>query len=380
MSSDPIIANFAGTLGAFSLDIALEAPMRGVTAMFGASGSGKTTVLRCMAGLRHLPGGLQVAGEIWQDETVFRPPHRRPIGYVFQEASLFPHLSVRKNLFYGHRRASRNGARDGLDPDDVVGMLGLGSLLDRATTALSGGERQRVAVGRALLSQPRLLLMDEPLAALDPMSKDEILPYFERLHQKLAIPIIYVSHDIAEVARLADRIVVLAAGRCIASGPVADILERLDLQPATGRFEAGVVLTARVAAHDAAFHMTRLDHHGQTISLPALQVAVGEQVRIRIRARDVALTTKKPEALSIRNVLSGRVVEIAAEPETAFAETLVDIGGGRLRARITREAVADLGLDVGTPVFALVKSISFDGRSIGSAPAETLAAETEAAR
>jgi len=361
-----IDATFAGTLGDFSLDVAFEAPMQGITGLFGASGCGKTTILRCMAGLTRLSGRLAVGDETWQDDTngLFRRPHRRPVGYVFQEASLFPHLSVRNNLRYAARR-SGSPAGDAAFESDVVKLLGIGDLLDRSPGGLSGGERQRVAVGRALLSRPRLLLMDEPLSALDRMTKDEILPYLEALHRNLSIPMIYVSHDIGEVARLADRMVVLSAGRKVAAGPVSDILERLDLGPATGRFEAGVILIARVAGHDTGYNLTRLDHHGQSISMPFVHMGVGEEVRIRIRARDVALTTRKPEAISIRNVLAGTVAEIVEEPGTAFAETLIDIGGGRLRSRITREAVDDLGLAVGIPVFALIKSVSFDRRSIG---------------
>lgn len=361
-----IQAAFAGTLGGFSLDVTFEVPMKGITALFGPSGCGKTTILRCMSGLHRLAGRLTVGDETWQDDGTgtFRKPHQRPVGYVFQEASLFPHLSVRKNLLYGARRAKWNDAGQALDLGDIVELLGIGHLLDRAPTALSGGECQRVAVGRALLSQPRLLLMDEPLSALDRMTKDEILPYFEALHKELSIPILYVSHDIGEVAQLADRMILLSEGRKVAEGPIFSILERLDLQPATGRFEAGVVLTARVTYQDTTYRLTRLDHHGQPITIPFVEVSVGDEVRLRVRARDVALTTHKPHAMSIRNVFPGTIVEIREEPGTAFAETLVDIGGGRLRARITREAVADLLLEVGMPVFALVKSISFDRRTL----------------
>ncbi len=359
---DRIRAAFAGALGGFSLDVAFEAPMRGVTALFGASGCGKSTTLRCVAGLHRLPGRLFVGGEAWQDDGAgaFLPTHRRPVGVVFQDANLFAHLSVRGNLLYGARRAERSGVRAAIRADDVIRLLGLERLLDRAPAALSGGERQRVAVGRALLSQPRLLLMDEPLSSLDQMAKDEILPYFETLHERLSIPILYVSHDIAEVARLADRMIVLSSGRTLAEGPVRDLLERLDLQPETGRFEAGVVLTARVTGHDRTYGVTHLDHHGQALSMPARDLAVGAEVRLRVRARDVSLATRRPEAISVRNILSGTVVEIAEDPETADAETLVDIGGGRLRARITRQSVADLRLAPGVPVYALVKSIAFD--------------------
>jgi molybdate transport system ATP-binding protein len=367
-------AIFVGTVGSFSLDVAFDAPMRGVTALFGPSGCGKTTILRCMAGLHRLAGRFNVGDETWQDDAggIFRQPHERAIGYVFQEASLFPHLSVRNNLLYGARRADSTDAVRAPDFDDIVALLGLGSLLTRSPNALSGGERQRVAIGRALLSRPRLLLMDEPLSALDRPTKDEILPYFEVLQEHLSIPIVYVSHDIAEVAWLADRLIVLSDGRKAADGPVQEVLERLDLQPETGRFEAGVVLTARVTGHDGTFRLSRLDHHGQEIAIPLVDVPVGQEIRVRVRARDVVLATRRPQAISVRNILRGTVSRIAEEPETAFAETLVDIGGAGLRARVTREAVADLGLEPGKPVFALVKSVTFDRRSFAlAAPPST---------
>ena len=356
---DRIEAAFAGTLGSFHLDASFQVPGAGVTALFGPSGSGKTTILRCIAGLQRLPGRFLIGGETWQDDDrgVFRRPHERRLGYVFQEASLFSHLSVRGNLLYGARRA---GVAQVLTFAAVVEMLGLGRLLERAPAALSGGERQRVAVGRALLSQPRLLLMDEPLSALDQGAREEIISYFEVLHRELSIPMLYVSHDLAEVARLADHLVVLAGGARLADGPVGEILERLDLHPTAERFEAGVVLDARVVAHDPRYHLSRLRHHRQIITVPLVEAAVGESVRLRIRARDVALTTRRPRAISIRNVLPGTVAELSERPGTAYAEALVDIGGGRLRARITREAAADLGLRTGTRVYALVKSISFE--------------------
>ena len=357
-----IQATFAGTLGRFSLDVAFESPMHGITALFGASGCGKSTTLRCIAGLQRLPGRLVVDGDVWQDDQrgIFLKPHKRAIGVVFQEPSLFPHLAVGKNLLYGARRAERLGVPTAIRTDDVIDLLGLGRLLDRDPIALSGGERQRVAVGRALLSQPRLLLMDEPLSSLDQMAKDEILPYLELLHEQLSIPMLYVSHDITEVARLADRMIILSSGKILAEGPVQDLLERLDLQPETGRFEAGVLLTARVTGHDSEFSVTHLDHHGQAISMPARDLDIGVEVRLRIRARDVSLATQRPEAISIRNILSGTVAEIVQDPDTAFAETLIDIGGGRLRARITRQSVSDLELVPGKRVYALVKSIAFD--------------------
>ena len=360
--TESLAARFNGSLGSFSLDLAFKAPMRGVTAIFGPSGCGKTTVLRCVAGLRRMAGRLRIGEEVWQDDETgtFRKPYQRSVGYVFQEASLFPHLTVRQNLEYGARRAGSARPLSVVRFADVVELLGIGALLDRGPVSLSGGERQRVAVGRALLSQPRLLLMDEPLSGLDYGAKEEILPYFEVLHETLSVPILYVSHDLREVARLADTMVVLSNGRKVCQGPIQEILERLDLSPWDGDFETCVVLHARVADQDRPFRITRLDHHGQSISIPAADLEIGEEVRLRIRSRDVALATAKPQGTSVRNILSGTVIDIVEDPDTAFAEVLVDIGGGRLRARITRDASAELGLATGKPVYALVKTISFD--------------------
>ena len=372
---DLIRARFSGSLGAFWLDVEFEAPTRGITALYGPSGCGKTTVLRCVAGLSRMAGSLTVGREVWQndDAGLFRKPHRRAVGYVFQEASLFPHLSVHRNLQYGARRAAETGSDDLLPFDDVVDLLGIGSLVNRSPSALSGGERQRVAIGRALLSRPRLLLMDEPLSGLDQVAKEGILPYLEALHERLSIPIIYVSHDIREVARLADKIVVLSNGRPVAAGPVDRVLERLDLELSAGPFEAGVVLRARVAGHDPRFRMTRLVLNGQEIVIPGADLRVGDEVRLRIRARDVVLAKSRPAAISVRNILEGTIVEIAEDAETAFAEVLVDVGGGRLRARITRDASADLELTAGMGVYALVKSISFDRPAIGPSRSEAVA-------
>jgi len=353
-----IEAAFAGRMGNFSLEVAFEAPLQGITALFGPSGCGKTTLLRAIAGLnRHLPGRLSVGGALWQDSArgVFLKPHGRAIGYVFQGESLFPHLSVRQNLLFGARRAGEGR----LKLDDVVALLGIGHLLDRDPRALSGGERQRVAIGRALLSQPQLLLMDEPLSALDEIAKGDILPYLEGLHRALSVPILYVSHDISEVARLADRMIVMADGRKVTEGSIQAVMERLDLQPMTGRFDAGVVIHARVARHDHGYALTHLEYDGQSLTIPLVEAPVGQTVRLSIRARDVSLATRKPEGISVRNILSGTIVDIREEAGTAYAETLIDVGGTRIRSRITRASVADLGLRPGVPVYALVKSISF---------------------
>lgn len=353
------------SFGAFDLSLTERLELDGVTALFGPSGSGKSTLLRIVSGLeRNAQGRVVFGGETWLDSAqgAFVPPHKRGVGYVFQDTRLFTHLSVHGNLRYAARRSAE--VKSPIDEASVIATLELAPLLSRRPASLSGGERQRVAIGRTLLTRPRLLLMDEPLAALDLQRKSEIMPYIERLPGTFGVPVIYVTHAIDEVARLAQRMVVLHAGRKVAEGSVTEVLERLDLQPATGRFEAGVVLTARVAGHDGTFRLTRLDHHGQAIDIPMIDFGIGSEIRLRVRARDVSLAIERPKGISIRNVLAGTIVQIEQEPETAFAETLVDIGGARLRARITRAAVADLALAPGTPVFALVKSIAFDRRSL----------------
>jgi len=322
-------------------------------------------LLRAIAGLdREVGGRLCFAGHVWQDDArrIFVPPHKRGVGYVFQDARLFSHLSVAGNLRYAAHRARRESRA--IEFDDVVDALDLAPLLDRQTMALSGGERQRVAIGRTLLARPQLLLMDEPLAALDLRRKAAILPYIERLPQTFGVPVLYVTHAIAEVAQVAQWMVLLSDGRASATGPVVELMERIDLYPMTGRFEAGVVLTARVTGHDAAYHLTDLDIGGQPLVMPALDLPVGGAVRLRIRARDVALATRKPDGISIRNVLSGTVAEVAEEADTAFAEVLVDLGGAHVRARLTRRSVAELSLTPGGPVYALIKSVAIDRRMI----------------
>jgi len=358
--------------GKFTLTAAKEIGLDGITAVFGASGSGKTTLLRAVAGLdRGVAGRIRFAGQVWQDDArrIFVPPHKRGVGYVFQDARLFSHLSVAANLRYAARRARRESRP--IDFDDVVDALDLGPLLDRQTPALSGGERQRVAIGRTLLARPQLLLMDEPLAALDIRRRAAILPYIERLPQTFGVPVLYVTHAIAEVAQISQWMLLLSDGRVSATGPVTELMERIDLFPMTGRFEAGVVLSARVTGHDTTYHLTDLDVAGQHMVMPALDLPVGGEVRLRIRARDVALATQRPDGISIRNVLAGTVAEVAAEPETAFAEVLVDLGGAHVRARLTRRSVADLALAPGRPVFALLKSVAIDRRMIvaGGVPA-----------
>ncbi len=351
---------FQGTLGRFTLDVAFDAPARGITALFGPSGCGKTSVLRCVGGLQRLGGRFALAGDVWQDERRFRPAHKRPIGYVFQEASLFPHLSVRANLLYGHRRTVGRGLPETIRVDDVVELLGLGRLLDRAPDHLSGGERQRVGVGRALLSQPRLLLMDEPLAALDRFSKEEILPYLERLHGVLSVPVLYVSHDIAEVERLADHLVLLRDGRVVASGP----LQALQADPALpiARLpEAGVTLPAVVEGHDAAYGLTALALAGGRLLVPGPLGAPGTGQRVRIAASDVSLARRPPEGSTILNALPARILA-AERQDTVQVMAVVALGedgqGARLLARVTRKSWDRLGLAPDQPVFAQVKGVA----------------------
>ena len=347
----------------FLLDVEQRLPFEGITAIFGPNGSGKSTLLRVLAGFDRASGRVALGDEVWLDTAGRRwvPPHLRPVGYMFQDLRLFTHLDVLGNLrFAVTRRSERRGS---FTQEEVVDSLDLQSLLGRRIEALSGGERQRVALGRTLLTRPRLLLLDEPLSALDMDRKEEILPYLEKLPKRFEIPTLYVTHSIDEVARLADRILVLADGRVRALGPTAEIAERLDIQSLTGRFEAGVVVEARVIDHDPRYHLTTLDLDGQTIGMPTVSgLDPGATVRLRIRARDVALATTRPEDVSIRNVLSGVVSEIVEESDSAYAEIFIDLGGTRLRSRITRAAVDDLKLVVGQQVFALIKSVSFDPR------------------
>jgi molybdate transport system ATP-binding protein len=350
-------ARFAQRLGGFALDVDFQAPGRGVTALFGPSGAGKTAVMRCVAGLEHAPGGyLALNGECWQDDErgVFLPTHRRSLGYVFQEASLFPHLSVRRNLEYGWRRVPPAERRVAFD--QAVEWLGIAALLGRDPARLSGGERQRVAIARALLTSPRLLLMDEPLAALDLDSKAEILPYLQRLHDQLAIPVLYVSHSPDEVSRLADHMVLLQQGRVAASGPLRELLARLDLPLAHGD-EAGVVVDTVVAGHDEAFHLTWLDFSGGRISVARRPCAVGGELRLRIHARDVSLALEQPRRTSILNIFPARVAALA-EDHPAQLMVRLDANGTPLLARITRKSASVLGLRPGMTVYAQVKSVA----------------------
>lgn len=354
----------------FAIEIDHTLRFDGIIALYGQNGSGKSTLLRILAGLEPTAQGhIGFNGETWQSggPRTMMPAHQRGIGFVFQDPRLFAHLSVAGNLAYAEKRAAPASARSGrqITHAAVVDALDLAPLLQRSTGSLSGGERQRVALGRALLTNPRLLFMDEPLSAIDNRRRHEILNYIARLPALFDIPTLYVTHALDEVVRLADQMMVLSDGRLAATGAVEEILERLDLAPATGRFEAGVLLRARVVSHDTTYHLTALEHAGQdgvahTLWVPLVQAAAGTEVRLRIRARDVTLATAPPQGISTRNVLAGTLVEVNAEADTAYAETLVDIGGARLRARLTRKAADELGLAPGADVYALIKSISLD--------------------
>jgi len=343
----------------FTLDLSLALPARGVSALFGPSGCGKTTVLRALAGLERAAGRVALGGEVWQDDAsgAFVPTHRRAIGYVIQEAALFPHLDVQGNLAYGLKRIAPAVRRIALD--QVVELLGIGHLLARRPDTLSGGERQRVAIARALATSPRLLLMDEPLAALDAKRKAEVLPYLDRLHEELGIPVVYVSHSIDEVARLADHLVLMDAGRVVAHGAVADMLARLDLPVAFGD-DAGVVLDAVVAERDARWQLARLDVDGGACHFWARDdgAPVGRRVRLRVLARDISLTRTQQSGTSIGNQLPGTVEAIADDEHPALALVRVRVGGVPVVARLTKRSADSLGLAEGQTVWAQVKTVA----------------------
>jgi molybdate transport system ATP-binding protein len=352
--------------GAFALDVDFRAPP-GVTVLFGRSGSGKTSVVNAVAGLLRPEAGRIAVGDWVLCDSAARlrlPPHRRRLGYIFQEGRLFPHLTVRQNLAYGAWFAPRGAPRE--DMGRVVDLLGIGHLLDRRPGALSGGEKQRVAIGRALLSAPRLILADEPLAALDDARKAEILPYFERLRDEVSVPILYVTHAASEVARLATTVVAMEAGRVTAAGPAAAVLGDPAVLP-TGAREAGAVLTARVVAHHAD-GLSELDAGGVALFLPRVAAAPGTSLRIRIAAHDVILSRARPEGLSALNILPGTVQDIRAG-EGPGALVALDTPAGRVLARITRRSATALGLAPGLPVHAVVKTVSVAAADIGSAAA-----------
>ena len=341
--------------GDFLLEVDLSLPSQGVSSLFGPSGCGKTTLLRAIAGLeQHRNGFLKVGDMVWQKGGHFVPPHQRPLGYVFQEASLFPHLSVRRNLEYGVRRLPESERRIPLE--QAIDLLEIGSFLERKPDTLSGGERQRVAIARALAVSPKLLLMDEPLAALDVNRKQEILPYIESLHRELDIPVIHVSHSPDEVARLADHLVLLDSGRVVASGDVHDIFTRLDLPPAL-ESDAAAVIEAVVAVHDETYHLTCLDFAGGRVTVPREDLEVGARVRLKLAARDVSLTLEHQSDTSILNIFPAVIDEITEEGSAQVTVRLL-AGDVPILARITRKSASDLNLHAGMRVYAQVKSVA----------------------
>ena len=344
----------------FALDIDLQLPGRGVTALYGHSGSGKTTCLRCIAGLEHAEQGfIQINDEVWQDsdKRIFVPPHKRAVGYVFQEASLFPHLSVRGNLEFGLKRIPRQQRR--VDMAHATELLGIGHLLDRSPQKLSGGERQRIGIARALLTSPRLLLMDEPLAALDTQRKNEILPYLQRLHDELDIPVLYVSHAQDEVARLADHIVLLSDGKALASGPIGETLARLDLPLALGD-DAGVVINGSVNAYDDHYHLLtlQLPDSAQHLRVAHAPLALGKALRVKVQARDVSLSLQAEEHSSILNRLPVTVTQEIAADNSAHVLVRLDADGTPLLARITRFSRDQLQLHPGQALWAQIKAVA----------------------
>ncbi|MBM3202538.1 molybdenum ABC transporter ATP-binding protein [Candidatus Woesearchaeota archaeon] len=339
----------------FTLDVNLILPGRGVTALFGHSGSGKTTLLRCMAGLEHARSGfLSVNGEVWQDQTRWRPTHQRSLGYVFQDVGLFPHLSVLENLHYGMKRVATSRQTN---LNQAIELLGITHLLNRRPQRLSGGERQRVGIARALAVNPRILLMDEPLAALDIRRKQEILPYLERLHRELDLPLLYVSHSPDEVARLADHLVAMESGRVLVNGPLIETLARLDLPIRLGE-DAGAVLDVTLGVVDTTWHLARLDFAGGSLWTRNPGLAVGSRVRVRVLARDVSLACEHPGPSSIQNVLPGRVDAMADDEHPGLTLVRVQVGDSRLVARLTKRAAQELAISPGQTVWAQVKSVA----------------------
>ncbi|MEI6669202.1 MAG: molybdenum ABC transporter ATP-binding protein [Acidobacteriota bacterium] len=352
-------------LGAFLLDADFAAPSQGITGLFGRSGAGKTTLINLMAGIL-----APDAGRIAIDDLVFcdadarvtLAPEARRIGFVFQDSRLFPHLSVEANLRFGLRR--RRQAPCPITFDAVVDVLGVDHLLPRRPQTLSGGERQRIALGRALLAQPRLLLLDEPLASLDAPRKAEILSYIERLRDQFRLPMIYVSHSLDELIRLADHLLVVSDGRIAAAGPLADVISRLDLQPLLGRFEAGAVVDCVVQAHDPHYRLTTLRFDGGQLRVPLVDRPEGERVRVRLRARDIALALSEPRDVSISNRLVGTISDFAVR-DGVFVDVTVAVGTTTVRALISRESKDRLALEIGQRVWALVKTVALDNRSLG---------------
>ncbi len=360
-----IHARFTSTKESFRLQLDEQFPASGITGIFGASGSGKTTLLRCIAGLERIENGyLKINDEVWQNKKRFVATHKRKLGYVFQEASLFAHLSVKQNLEYGWKRTPVNERT--ITFEEVIDLLGLSPFLKRYSSQLSGGQRQRVAIARALLTSPKLLLMDEPLSSLDIASKQEILPYLERLHDEIHFPIIYVSHSPEEIVRLADHLICLEKGAVTASGPLNELLTRSDL-PLANLEEACSIVNCVVKSHEPDFHVTHLqiaENRDQiapelnNIMIPEKDLSVGSPVRVRIVARDVSLTLSHNEHTSISNILPARIIETFPCPNPFQVMVKLDIQGQPILSKITKRSCSVLGIKNGMNVYAQVKSVA----------------------
>ena len=366
-----VSVNIRKTLGALTIDAWFDSA-GGVTALFGKSGAGKTSIVQMIAGLMTPDNGqISIDGTpVYDSATGLNiAPERRRVGYVFQDARLFPHMTVRRNLDYGARRnrersGTGNGNSRGPAFDDVVDVLAIAPLLDRQPHLLSGGEKQRVALGRALLSAPRLLLMDEPLAALDAERKWEVLPFIDRIQRDFGTPIIYVSHSIEEILQIADKMVLIAAGGISAAGPVEEVLNRPDLLRAAGDGNAGSVIPVRITAIDADYGIATLSFAGGDFRIAAPGLKTGENLRIRVRARDVSLATARPQHVSVLNVFEGTIANVSSA-HGPQVDVSVDVGGTLIWSQITRKSLDDLSLQPGAKVFAMVKAVAID-RPAGS--------------
>jgi molybdate transport system ATP-binding protein len=361
-----ISIRFTKAYGERPLDIRFEAPSRGITALFGRSGAGKSSILGAVAGALAPDTGRIIIGDRTFVDTaagVFMPPHARRVGFVFQDSRLFPHLTVAANLRYGEKRAP---GPHRIAHDDVVALLGIADLLARRPHTLSGGERQRVAIGRALLAQPELMLMDEPLASLDPPRKAELLPYIERLRDHFGLPILYVSHAFNEVVRLADHLVLIDSGRVLRAGALEDVASEAEIAPLIGGLDTGSVLRCTITAHDATAQLSTLSFGGGTLRVPLLDHPAGADVRLRIRARDVAIARERVEAITVANQLPAIITALTSHGGP-YLDVALMCGSARLHALVTRESAVRLGLATGDSVFALIKTVTFDARAAGFA-------------
>jgi molybdate transport system ATP-binding protein len=355
--TDLLTAQFKMDFPEFNLDIDLNLPAQGVTVVFGPSGSGKTTLLRCLSGLERAPSGfLKLADQVWQDDEIFIPIHQRKVGLVFQESRLFPHLNIQDNLLYGYRRTQPIERQ--LHLDEVVEVLGLKDLLQRNPDNLSGGERQRVAIGRALLTSPKLLLMDEPLASLDMQRKAEIIPFIKKIEDEFKTPIIYVTHSMNEVLQLVDTMVILNSGKVVNCGPVGEVFSDVRLRKVVGDEQLGAVLETVVSQHDEEFGLTRLDFMGQVLNVPKQNIPVGQNLRVHIHSKDVSLSTAPPAGTtSVLNILQAKVAKIGTLDPKGYSVDIELDAGRPLLATITRKSLANLNLTQGQPIFAHIKAI-----------------------